>query len=111
MALPMIVIGAGVSGLALAQGLSKDGISFQLYESDTYLNARTQGYRVRISDEGIESLKQSLSAAHFEKLVSCCSLRTGVSNVPHAVIDANTGKTGSPLFNSKTNTPVPVYEG
>ncbi|OKL63881.1 hypothetical protein UA08_00987 [Talaromyces atroroseus] len=104
----VIIIGAGISGLALARSLSQQNISYMLYESDASLHARPQGYRVRISDEGIQALEQSLSEAHFAKLNASCSLGAGPSNIPQAILDAKSGGVsgGGPLFRPGTRAPI-----
>ncbi|KAH7382518.1 hypothetical protein DE146DRAFT_230771 [Phaeosphaeria sp. MPI-PUGE-AT-0046c] len=47
----VIIIGAGIGGLALAQGLRKRGISFSVYERDALLDSRFQGNRIKIAGE------------------------------------------------------------
>ena len=95
----VLIIGAGVSGLALAQGLSKHNVPFQVYERDTSLTARAQGYRFRISDEAILALRQNLATQHFEKLEHSCAVVTGSSsNVPNAVLSATSGASVRGLF-------------
>jgi 2-polyprenyl-6-methoxyphenol hydroxylase-like FAD-dependent oxidoreductase len=42
------VVGAGVGGLCLAQGLVKAGLEVTVYEKDTELNSGGQGYRLHI---------------------------------------------------------------
>jgi 2-polyprenyl-6-methoxyphenol hydroxylase-like FAD-dependent oxidoreductase len=42
------VIGAGIGGLALAQGLMRAGIGVTVYERDHSLDARGQGYRIHL---------------------------------------------------------------
>ena len=96
--LPVIIVGAGVSGLALAQGLCKHGIPFRLFERDASLTARAQGYRFRISDEGIRALEQNLPSERFEKFKRSCGLNAGTSNAPQIHLDANTGEPGELLF-------------
>jgi 2-polyprenyl-6-methoxyphenol hydroxylase-like FAD-dependent oxidoreductase len=102
----VIIIGAGISGLTLAQSLSKRNISYRLYESDPSLHARPQGYRVRISDEGIQALEQSLSEADYSQLEASCSLISGPSNIPQAILDAKTGGVSGPLFRPGTKLPI-----
>jgi 2-polyprenyl-6-methoxyphenol hydroxylase-like FAD-dependent oxidoreductase len=44
----VLILGAGLGGLLLAQALTKQGISFEIYERDESLNARFQGYALAI---------------------------------------------------------------
>lgn len=61
----ILIIGAGLSGLTFANGLKKSGIPFQVFEGDTSPTFRAQGYRIRINEEGAESLKVCLSPELF----------------------------------------------
>ncbi|NML39533.1 FAD-dependent monooxygenase [Chitinophaga sp. G-6-1-13] len=62
MAMKVIIAGAGLGGLCLAQGLKKAGIDFTVYEKDAAFNSRTQGYRIRIDYAGQQSLSACLPA-------------------------------------------------
>lgn len=100
---PILIIGAGVSGLTLAQGLSKHGIPFELYERDASVTARAQGYRFRLSDDGLQALKQNLSDDHFQTFEqSCCSDQALGNGTPN-LLDAETGmpKAIPPQFSGK----------
>ncbi|KAH8660385.1 hypothetical protein BX600DRAFT_499565 [Xylariales sp. PMI_506] len=44
----VLIIGAGLGGLTLAQSLRKQGISFEIFERDTNDHSRTQGYAIGI---------------------------------------------------------------
>jgi 2-polyprenyl-6-methoxyphenol hydroxylase-like FAD-dependent oxidoreductase len=50
------VIGAGLGGLCLAQGLRGAGIDVDVYERDPAITARFQGYRLVLSPTGFEAL-------------------------------------------------------
>src|SRR5262249_6150513 len=52
MKLRVIVIGGGIGGLALAQGLRQRGIEVAAYERDRTPADRLQGYRVHINTAG-----------------------------------------------------------
>lgn len=42
----VLIVGAGLGGLALAQGLRKQGISFDIFERDENENSRFQGWAI-----------------------------------------------------------------
>ena len=52
----VLVIGGGVGGLTLAQGLKKSGVSVAVYERDRSATDRLQGYRVHINPAGSSAL-------------------------------------------------------
>ena len=54
--LHVLIVGGGIGGLALAQGLKREGVSAAIYERDTSLTSRLQGYRVHISPGGSRAL-------------------------------------------------------
>src|SRR5215469_7735692 len=62
----VLVIGAGLGGLCLAQGLRKAGVEVAVYERDAGLAVRTQGHRVHIDSRGEQALRQCLSSSLYE---------------------------------------------
>ncbi|MGN5376895.1 FAD-dependent oxidoreductase [Streptomyces lasalocidi] len=56
----VIVIGAGLGGLCLAQGLRQRGIGISVYERDVSLMSRQQGYRIHIDAHGDGALEDTL---------------------------------------------------
>ena len=54
------IVGGGIGGLCLAQGLKKAGIPVQVYERDEAASSRRQGFRIHISPEGSRALHQCL---------------------------------------------------
>lgn len=62
----VLIVGGGIGGLCLAQGLKKHGISFTVFERDPTPTYRTQGYRLRITHEGYSALEASLSPSTLE---------------------------------------------
>ncbi|SFW92332.1 FAD-dependent oxidoreductase [Amycolatopsis australiensis] len=57
----VIIIGAGLGGLSLAQGLRRAGIPCQVYERDPSPEARLQGYRLHIGGVGDSALREVLT--------------------------------------------------
>lgn len=73
---PILVIGAGVSGLALASGLKKHNVPFKLFERDLSHAYRAQGYRLRIAAEGLNALEYLLEKATWNNfLLTCADMR------------------------------------
>jgi 2-polyprenyl-6-methoxyphenol hydroxylase-like FAD-dependent oxidoreductase len=62
----IIIIGGGVAGLALAQGLQHRNIPFQVYERDSRTSAK--GYRFRVVDAGLDALQETISPALWKLL-------------------------------------------
>jgi 2-polyprenyl-6-methoxyphenol hydroxylase-like FAD-dependent oxidoreductase len=62
----VLVIGAGLGGLCLAQGLRKAGIEVAIYERDAGLEVRTQGHRIHIDSRGQQALHQCLPPSLYE---------------------------------------------
>ncbi|KAK9782497.1 putative FAD-binding domain-containing protein [Seiridium cardinale] len=54
---PVLIIGGGISGLCLAQALSKLKIDFKVFERDPSTSFRGQGYRIRLAI-GTDVIKQ-----------------------------------------------------
>ncbi|MGN5376974.1 FAD-dependent oxidoreductase [Streptomyces lasalocidi] len=52
----VVIIGAGLGGLCLAQGLHQRGISFSVHEQDISLKSRQQGCRIHIDTHGDSAL-------------------------------------------------------
>jgi 2-polyprenyl-6-methoxyphenol hydroxylase-like FAD-dependent oxidoreductase len=63
---PVLIIGSGISGLCLAQGLKKLNIEFKVFEKDPSVEYRGQGYRVRVID-GIDVISK-IAPPHVAKL-------------------------------------------
>ena len=54
------IIGGGMGGLCLANGLKKAGISVAVYERDQSPESRPQGYRIHIDPQGSTALHECL---------------------------------------------------
>lgn len=70
--LRVLVIGAGLGGLCLAQGLRKAGVEVVVYERDAGLAVRTQGHRIHIDSRGEQALRQCLPPSLYELFLATC---------------------------------------
>ncbi|MFF3404287.1 FAD-dependent oxidoreductase [Streptomyces sp. NPDC002659] len=64
--LKVVIIGGGIGGLCLAQGLRKSGINVALHERDRSSSFRRQGYRLYIDPHGHLALANNLPGYLFE---------------------------------------------
>lgn len=69
----ILIIGGGLSGLCLAQGLRQAGISVAVYERDATPVARRQGYRIHIDARGANGLRACLPSNLFELFTATAS--------------------------------------
>ena len=69
----VLIIGAGLAGLALAQGLQKNGISFAVYERDSGASFRPQGYRIKTSEQTDADLRCLLRPHIMQEFLDTCA--------------------------------------
>lgn len=62
----VLIIGGGIGGLCLAQGLKKAGIRATVFERDPSPASRLQGYRIHINPEGSRALQACLPPRLFD---------------------------------------------
>ncbi len=67
------VIGAGLGGLCLAQGLKKNGLHCKIFEKDAAINTRTQGYRIRVNEPGRNALQKCLPEDLYSLFINTCA--------------------------------------
>ncbi|KAE8314429.1 hypothetical protein BDV41DRAFT_533623 [Aspergillus transmontanensis] len=73
MSRPILIIGGGLGGLCLAQALRKHNIPFKLFEKDAEIDYRPQGYRLRISEDGIYALQYALTPEIYTLFEQTCA--------------------------------------
>ncbi len=56
----VLVVGGGIGGLCLAQGLRRAGVPVRVFERDTSPGSRWEGYRIHINPAGARSLHACL---------------------------------------------------
>jgi salicylate hydroxylase len=68
--LHVLVIGGGIGGLCLAQGLRQAGVSVAVYERDRTRADWLQGYRIHINPAGSKALHECLPPAVWDTFVA-----------------------------------------
>lgn len=83
--LPVLIAGAGLGGLALANSLSRARISYLVLERDSDWHGRAQGYRIaldgggRDNKGGADGLRAVLGGEKFEVFEKTCGEECGAS--------------------------------
>ena len=78
----ILIIGAGIAGLSLAQTLKQSQIDFTIYERDPAVDSRAQGYRIKIFPDTIAHLRQILSPELWKEFEhSCADTAMGESTI------------------------------
>ncbi|KAK7048342.1 FAD/NAD(P)-binding domain-containing protein [Favolaschia claudopus] len=73
---PILISGGGLSALLIAQSLRRHNIPFQIYERDASFDIRGNGYRLRLSSEGLDAIESVLTPEHFQRFYDKCG-KTG----------------------------------
>jgi hypothetical protein len=87
---PVLISGAGLASLLLARSLHRSKIPFLVFERDTSIVFRAQGYRLRLSDIGLDSIERVLGPVGFKKFYDACGKTGGAG---FAAVDPLSGKT------------------
>lgn len=110
---PILISGAGLASLLLARSLLRSHIPFQIFERDASLSFRGQGYRLRLSTEGLDAIESVLDPPAFQRFWDRCG-KTGGSGF--VGFDAITGEifeqhTSSENLNSRDGRIVGIARG
>ncbi|KAF5965883.1 salicylate 1-monooxygenase (flavoprotein monooxygenase) [Fusarium bulbicola] len=103
----VLIVGGGLGGLALAQGLkhAKPPVPFHIFERDSSADFRPQGYRIRINPDGANALRELLPDHLWKAYEDRCAL----FNPAMSGLDAVTGQ--APLPSGERRGPPPMLEG
>ncbi|ELR06983.1 hypothetical protein VC83_06596 [Pseudogymnoascus destructans] len=86
---PILIAGGGISSLLLARSLLRSSIPFLLFENDASLTFRAQGYRLRLSAEGLDAIEFVLGPDAWQRFWDTCG-KTGGGGL--GTVDARTGE-------------------
>ncbi len=73
----VMIIGGGIGGLCLAQGLRRAGIPVTVYERSEARTDWLQGYRIHINPHGSRALHDSLPPAAWQQFLDSVSVNGG----------------------------------
>jgi 2-polyprenyl-6-methoxyphenol hydroxylase-like FAD-dependent oxidoreductase len=66
----VIIIGGGIGGLALAQGLRRSGVPVEVFERDSTPERRWAGYRIHVNPVGARALHACLSPPTWREFLA-----------------------------------------
>src|SRR5687767_4308307 len=73
----VMIIGGGIGGLCLAQGLHRSGIDVTVHERTEARTDWLQGYRIHINPNGSRALHGCLPPALWQRFLDTVSVETG----------------------------------
>ncbi|KAM0543438.1 hypothetical protein ACHAPJ_012302 [Fusarium lateritium] len=74
---PILIAGSGLSSLLLAQSLKLSKIPFKIFERDASFVFRAQGYRLRLSSEGLDAIESVLDTQTWNHFWDKCGQTAG----------------------------------
>lgn len=86
---PILISGSGLASLLLAQSLRLSKIPFKIFERDASFVFRAQGYRLRLSSEGLDAIESVLDAKSWQRFWDKCGKTGGAGFTAY---DAVTGE-------------------
>ncbi|KAF2487390.1 hypothetical protein BDY17DRAFT_288882 [Neohortaea acidophila] len=86
---PILISGGGLASLLLARSLLRSKIPFVVFERDASLIFRAQGYRLRMSNEGLDAIEEVLGPG-FDKFWQATSKTGGAKGF--GLLNAVTGE-------------------
>lgn len=69
---PILISGSGLASLLLAQSLKLSKIPFRIFERDASFVYRAQGYRLRLSTEGLDAIESVLDKPTWDHFWDKC---------------------------------------
>lgn len=87
---PVLISGAGIASLLLARSLHRSRIPFLVFDRDASIIFRAQGYRLRLSSEGLDAIERVLGPSSFQKFYDACGKTGGAG---FAAVNPLTGET------------------
>ncbi|KAJ6151733.1 FAD/NAD(P)-binding domain-containing protein [Penicillium chermesinum] len=99
---PILISGAGLASLLLGQALRRASIPFLIFERDSSISFRAQGYRLRLSVEGLDAIESVLAPEDWKTFWDTCGKTGGAG---FSSIDAITGEQHPELTADNNKTP------
>ncbi|GAB5587699.1 hypothetical protein Unana1_02599 [Umbelopsis nana] len=87
----VLIVGGGLAGLVLAQGLKKNGIPFEIFERDESPNARQQGLSLSVH-WALKYIEECMDPELFKEIGNATVNPSDPTNMGFSVLDGASGK-------------------
>ncbi|KEF59793.1 uncharacterized protein A1O9_04641 [Exophiala aquamarina CBS 119918] len=108
---PVLISGAGLASLLLARSLLRSQIPFQIFERDASLSFRGQGYRLRMSREGLDAIESVLDPPAFQRFDDACGKTGGSGLVAFDAVTAEVTEEDNQNLGSRDGKVVGIARG
>ncbi|KAH9866804.1 hypothetical protein J1614_008497 [Plenodomus biglobosus] len=105
---PILISGAGLASLLLARSLRRSNIPFVVFERDASIIFRAQGYRLRLSAQGLDAIEEVLGSDGWNRFYDACGKTGGAG---FSAINPLTGKTLGGSDPAVSNEPLTSRDG
>jgi 2-polyprenyl-6-methoxyphenol hydroxylase-like FAD-dependent oxidoreductase len=82
----VIIVGGGLAGALLANGLSNNGVEFMLYERDK-VDSKREGYQIRLGPGSQAGFRACLTQAHTDKITAKLGQSSGSQETAPTVVN------------------------
>ncbi|KAJ4316649.1 hypothetical protein N0V94_005330 [Neodidymelliopsis sp. IMI 364377] len=80
----VIIVGGGLAGALLANGLSNNGVDFMVYERDQ-AGSKREGYQIRLGPGAQAGFRACLTNAHIDKITAKLGISSGAQATAPAI--------------------------
>lgn len=94
---PILISGGGIASLLLAQSLRRSNIPYRIFERDTSFTFRAQGYRLRLSQEGLDAIEEVLDGDGWRAFWDACGKTGGVGFARYDAISGELIESTAPI--------------
>lgn len=109
---PILISGAGLASLLLAQSLRLASIPFKIFERDASFVFRAQGYRLRLSTEGLDAIESVLDKPTWARFWDTCGKTGGQGlKIMNAVTGEQTASRSPEILTSRDGKTIGISRG
>lgn len=94
---PILISGGGIASLLLAQSLRLSNIPYRIFERDSSFVFRAQGYRLRLSAEGLDAVEEVLDESGWSAFWDACGKTAGAGFAGYDAVTGEITESSAPM--------------